>query len=61
MLCVPLEGWDREGGREMQEGGDMGIYVYNTFSVYIYLFFLTSLLEYNCFTEDTGRGKDKLG
>ena len=23
-----LEGWDREGGREMQEGGDMGIYVY---------------------------------
>ena len=28
MLCVPLEGWDREGGREMQEGGDMGIYVY---------------------------------
>ena len=40
MLCVHLEGWDREGGREMQEGGDkdvkkkkkeggdMGIYVY---------------------------------
>ena len=23
-----LEGCDREGGREMQEGGDMGIYVY---------------------------------
>ena len=23
-----LEGWDREGGRETQEGGDMGIYVY---------------------------------
>ena len=22
-----LEGWDREGGREAQEGGDMGIYV----------------------------------
>ena len=22
------EGWDREGGRETQEGGDMGIYVY---------------------------------
>ena len=20
--------WDREGGREIQEGGDMGIYVY---------------------------------
>ena len=27
MLCVHLEGWDREGGRETQEGGDMGIYV----------------------------------
>ena len=25
--CDHLEGWDREGGREMQEGGDMGIYV----------------------------------
>ena len=23
-----LEGWEREGGREAQEGGDMGIYVY---------------------------------
>ena len=23
-----LEGWDRDGGREMQEGRDMGIYVY---------------------------------
>ena len=23
-----LEGWDREGGKETQEGGDMGIYVY---------------------------------
>ena len=28
MLCDHLEGWDREGGREMQEGGDVGIYVY---------------------------------
>ena len=28
MLCAHLEGWDREGRREMQEGGDMGIYVY---------------------------------
>ena len=27
MLCDHLEGWDGEGGREMQEGGDMGIYV----------------------------------
>ena len=23
MLCNDLEGWDREGGREAQEGGDM--------------------------------------
>ena len=27
-FCDHLEGWDREGGRETQEGGDMGIYVY---------------------------------
>ena len=27
MLCDHLEGWDREGGRETQEGGDMGICV----------------------------------
>ena len=28
MLCDHLEGWVREDGRETQEGGDMGIYVY---------------------------------
>ena len=29
VLCDHLEGWNREGGRvEMQEGGDMGTYVY---------------------------------
>ena len=28
MLCDHLEGWDREGGRETQEGEDVGIYVY---------------------------------
>ena len=28
MFCDDLAGWDREGGREAQEGGDMGIYVY---------------------------------
>ena len=28
MLCDHLEGWDREGGKETQEGGDMGMYVY---------------------------------
>ena len=27
VLCDDLEGWDREGGRETQEEGDMGIYV----------------------------------
>ena len=27
MLCDDLEGWDREDGREAQEGGDMGTYV----------------------------------
>ena len=26
--CDHLEGWASEGGRETQEGGDMGIYVY---------------------------------
>ena len=28
MLCDHLEGWDREGGWETQEGGDLEIYVY---------------------------------
>ena len=27
MLCDHLEGWDREGGREAQEGGDIGIHI----------------------------------
>ena len=27
MLCDDLERWDREGGRETQERGDMGMYV----------------------------------
>ena len=26
-LCDDLEGWDREGGRETQERGDMGTYI----------------------------------
>ena len=26
-LFDDLETWDREGGREAQEGGDMGVYV----------------------------------
>ena len=28
MLCDHQGGWDREGGREAQEGEDMGLYVY---------------------------------
>ena len=28
VLCDHLEGWDRESGRETQEGGAMGMYVY---------------------------------
>ena len=28
VLCDHLEGWDREGGRETQEGRHMGTYVY---------------------------------
>ena len=28
MLCDDLEGWDREGERETQAGGDVGMYVY---------------------------------
>ena len=28
MLCDHLEGWNKKGGREAQEGGDMGICVY---------------------------------
>ena len=28
MFCDDLEGWDREDGREAEEGGDIGIYVY---------------------------------
>ena len=27
MICDHLEAWDREGGREAQEGGVMGIYI----------------------------------
>ena len=27
MLCDDLEGWDGEGGRKAQEGGDTGIQI----------------------------------
>ena len=42
MLCDHLEGWDREGGRETREGGDMGIYVY----VYLIHFFIKQKLTH---------------
>ena len=44
MLCDLLEGWDREGGKEMQEGGDMGIYVY----VYLIHFVIQQKLTQHC-------------
>ena len=43
MLCDHLDGWDREGGREMQEGGDMGIYV----CVYLIHFVINQELTYH--------------
>ena len=27
-MLYDLEGWDKEDGRDAQEGGDMGIFVY---------------------------------
>ena len=39
MVCDDLEGWDTEGEREAQEGGDMGIYIY----IYIYIYKANSL------------------
>ena len=47
MLCDYLEGWDREGRRETQEGGDMGIYIY--IYIYIYICIADSL----CFKAET--------
>ena len=42
--CDHLEGWDREGGRETQEGGDMGIYVY----VQLIHFVIQQKLTHHC-------------
>ena len=44
MLSVYLEGWDRESGRETQEGGDMGIYVY----VWLIHFVVEQRLTHHC-------------
>ena len=40
----PPGGWDREGGRETQEGGDMGIYVY----VWLIHFVIKQKLTHHC-------------
>ena len=42
--CDHLEGWDSEGGRETQEGGDMGIYVY----VWLIHFVIQWKLTHHC-------------
>ena len=44
MLCDHLEGWDREDGREMQEGGDMGISV----CVWLIHFVIQQKLTHHC-------------
>ena len=36
MLCDQLEGWDRESGREAEERGDMGTYVYISWFTLVY-------------------------
>ena len=46
VLCDHLEGWDREGGRETQEGGDMGTYVY----IQLIHFVIQQELTQNCKT-----------
>ena len=49
MLCDHLEGWDREGGRETQEGGDMSIYIY----IYIYIYMRIRIADSLCYTAET--------
>ena len=44
MLCDHLEESDREGGKETQEGGDMGIYVY----VQVIHFVIKQKLTHHC-------------
>ena len=44
MLCDRLEWWDGEGGRETQEGGDMGIYV----NVWLIHFVIKQKLTHHC-------------
>ena len=44
VLCDHLEGWDREGARETQEGRDMGIYV----RIWLIHFVVKQKLTYHC-------------
>ena len=42
--CDHLDGWDSEGGGEMQEGGDVGIYVY----AFLMHFVIQQKLTHHC-------------
>ena len=44
MLFDHLEDWDREGGREIEEGVDMGIYVY----IQLIHFLIQQKLTHHC-------------
>ena len=44
VLCVHLDGWDREGGRETKERGDIGVYV----QVQLIHFVRKQKLTHNC-------------
>ena len=54
MLCVHLEGWDREGGRETQEGGDMEMYVY----VQLIHFVIKQKVTHHCVIKQLYSNKD---
>ena len=44
MLCDDLEGWDKEGEREAQEGGDVGIYI----CIQLFHFVVQQKLTHHC-------------
>ena len=44
MLCDCLEGWDGEGGKEMREGGDVGMYE----CVWLIHFVMKQRLTHHC-------------
>ena len=57
MLYDDLEGWDREDGREVQEGGDMGIYV----CIWLIHFVVQQKLTQHCKTIILQLKKRKIG